>query len=142
MAGTFHWIRVRVFCYATEDTEKIRTVVRTVSGKDDLETEMSDGHHGNDMMIISAGLKGAAECKAMFARLGNDLIKELLDGVDDRMDDDCVFHFRIDKQAAVSGTYVTARHGDVVSITCKVASHPAKKDVASENMRKFLENLF
>ena len=34
-----------------------------------------------------------------------------------------------------------AHHGDVISITGKVASNPARKEVAMENMTQFLKKL-
>jgi len=139
--GVFHWTKVRLFCYATEDGEKLHDLIATVAGTDEADAEMSDGHHGNTMIIFSADLKSDAECRGLFERLGKDIVAELIDTVSDRIDDDCTFHMRIDKQAAVCGRYEIAHHGDVLSITCKVASHPAKKELAEKNMRKFLENV-
>ncbi|MCL2143393.1 MAG: exosome protein [Methanomassiliicoccaceae archaeon] len=141
MAAVFHWVKVRLFCYATEDEERLRDVIVSISGTDDISEEISEGHHGNDMIILTADLKGSAECRELFKRLGKDVIDEVLSGLEDRMDDDCTFYLRVDKQAAVSGAYEIAHHGDVVSITCKVAAHPAKKDIALGNMQRFLEDI-
>ena len=58
-----------------------------------------------------------------------------------RIDDDCVFYTRLDKQKAVQGIYAVAHHGDVISITGKVASNPAKKEVAIRNMTEFLQKI-
>jgi len=141
MAAVFHWVKVRLFCYATEDEEKLRAIMKDVSGTDDLNAEVSDGHHGNSMIIITADLKGNSECAELFKRLGKDVVSDVIDRLEDRIDDDCTFYLRLDKQAAVSGRYEIAHHGDVVSITCKIASHPARKDIAEKNMRAFLEDV-
>jgi RNA binding exosome subunit len=141
MAGAFHWTKVRLFCYATEDEEKLRDLIVSIAGTDEIDEEVSDGHHGNRMIIFSADLKGDAECGRLFGRLGKDIVTSVIDDIDNRMDDDCTFYMRIDKQSAVSGVYEIAHHGDVVSVTCKVASHPARKEIAAKNMRRFLENV-
>ncbi|MDR0778626.1 MAG: exosome protein [Methanomassiliicoccaceae archaeon] len=141
MAGVFHWLKVRSFCYATEDQEKLNDLMVRISGTEDFNAEMSDGHHGNSMIILAAELKGNAECTELFRRLGKDIIDSLLNDIEKRIDDDCTFYMRLDKQAAVLERYELAHHGDVVSITCKIASHPARKDIATNNMRTFLENI-
>jgi RNA binding exosome subunit len=141
MAAVFHWARVRLFCYATEDQEKLHQTMISISGTGDFNAEMSDGHHGNSMVILSAELKSNTECAGLFGRLGKDVINSILNELDKRIDDDCVFYMRLDKQAAVLERYEMAHHGDVVSITCKIASHPARKEIAENNMRTFLENV-
>ena len=139
--GVFHWTKVRMFCYATEDEEKLHDLMCSIAGTEDFDAEMSDGHHGNSMIIFTAELKGDRECRELFRRLGTDIIEEVLAELPDRIDDDCTFYMRLDKQAAVLGRYVTAHHGDVVSVTCKIVSHPAKKEIAENNMRTFLASI-
>jgi RNA binding exosome subunit len=139
--GVFHWVKVRLFCYATEDEERLHALIADIAGDNDIDAEMSDGHHGNSMIIFSADLKGDAECRRLFERLGKDIVSDICANVGGRMDDDCTFYMRLDKQAAVSGRYEIAHHGDVVSITCKVASHPARKEIAEKNMTAFLNGV-
>lgn len=141
MAGAFHWMKIRLFCYATEDEERLHDLMTVISGTEDFDAEMSDGHHGNSMIILSAEIKGDAACKALFARFGKDVLYDVLDDLDGRIDDDCTFYMRLDKQAAVSGAYRVAHHGDVVSVTGKITAHPARKETAVNNMRKFLEDV-
>jgi len=141
MAGVFHWVKVRLFCYATEDEEMLHDVMTELTGTDDIDAEISDGHHGNQMIIFSADLKNDAECRSLFERFGKDIVDRLIDDITERIDDDCTFYLRVDKQAAVSGRYEIAHHGDVISVTCKIVSHPARKDIAERNMRTFLENI-
>jgi len=139
--GTFHWAKIRIFCYATEDEEKVHDIIARIAGTDEADAEISDGHHGNQMIIFSADLKSDAECREMFKRLGKDVVDEITGTLGSRIDDDCTFYMRLDKQAAVSERYEIAHHGDVVSITCKIASHPARKELAVGNMKKFLDNV-
>lgn len=77
----------------------------------------------------------------VFSNLGKDMLAQLSEGAGDRIDDDCVFYVRLDKQKAVCGEYAVAHHGDVVSITGKVASNPARKEVAVGNFTAFIDSL-
>lgn len=137
MPGTFHWVKVRLFCYSTENDEKLEEVIETLTGSD-VTTEITEGHHGNSMLIMDNEMTKDKEVIPMFKNLGPDIINYLLESLDERVDDDCTFYLRLDKQSAVLGEYRVAHHGDVISITAKIVSHPAKKAVAVENMRKFL----
>ena len=141
MVKVFHWVKIRLFCYATEDEDKLHEVLKNISGAEEFDSERSDGHHGNSMVILSADIKCDSECKKFFKRLGKDVIIGLLNDLDRMIDDDCTFYLRLDKQAAVSERYETAHHGDIISVTCKVASHPARKDIAEKNMHVFLNDI-
>jgi len=79
------------------------------------------------------------EMKELFAEHGVDLA--ILEDIEDRIDEDCVFYMRLDKQKAVQGVYEPAHHGDVIAITGKVQSHPARKEVAVRNLKEFLTGL-
>ena len=57
------------------------------------------------------------------------------------VDDDCMFYIRLDKQKAVLGTYEVAHHGDVIAVTGKIQSHPARKEVAARTLSEFLAGL-
>ena len=141
MTGAFHWVRIMMFCYATEDQERLHDLMTKISGTGDFDAEISDGHHGNQMVVLSAELKSDRDCGELFARLGKDVVSYLLNDIENRVDEDCVLYLRIDKQAAVLDRYEAAHHGDVISITGKIVSHPARKEIALGNMRAFLENV-
>ena len=141
MSGAFHWVRVRLFCYATEDEEKLTEVMNRIAGDVGFEKEITEGHHGNPMIIISADISKKRETESLFKNLGAEMMEKIAEQLDDRIDDDCVFYLRLDKQKAVQGEYRIAHHGDVLSITAKVVAHPARKDVAVKGMRDFLNSL-
>ena len=118
MQATFHWLRIETFIYATEKEDLVRETFANLVGT----TKQKD------MNLV-------------FSNLGKDLLEQLVDDVDNRIDDDCVFYTRLDKQKAVCGEYAVAHHGDVISITGKVASNPAKKEVAVKNFTAFIDSL-
>jgi RNA-binding protein len=141
MQGTFHWLRVQAFCYPTENEELVRETMTALVGNDGFECETSEGEHGNKMMIFQEELTKQKDFEGLFRMVGNDVATKVIADIDNRIDDDCVFYLRLDKQKAVKGEYVMAHHGDVISITGKVASHPARKEIATKNILDFLSSL-
>ena len=141
MQVTFHWLRVQTFCYATERKELIGETMAELLGTDEFEVDVSEGEHGNTMLILSQRLIKQKEFNALFSKLGANIRDAIVEDIDNRIDEDCVFYIRLDKQKAVQGIYDIAHHGDVISITGKVQSHPARKDVATRNMLAFLEGI-
>ena len=141
MQATFHWLRIETFCYATEKEDLVSETFRQIAGTDEFQTDISESEHGNQMLILQHMITKQRDMDALFLRLGEELMRNFLDDMENRIDDDCVFYTRLDKQKAVQGTYAVAHHGDVISITGKVASNPAKKEVAMRNMTDFLQRL-
>lgn len=139
---TFHWIRVQTFCYATERKELLEEIMEELLGEADEYTEdESVGEHGNVMGILEARLTHQRQYRRLFSELGPDIREYIVDDIDNRIDEDCVFYLRLDKQKAVLGEYSPAHHGDVIAITGKVQAHPARKEVASRVLKEFLEGL-
>ena len=142
MQAPFHWLRIETFIYATEKEDLVTETFRNIAGTDEFRTDVSEGEHGNQMLILQAMMSHKKEQENVFSRLGEELAREFYDHAEDKIDDDCVFYVRLDKQKAVCGEYSIAHHGDVISITGKVASNPARQEVAVRNMRAFLSSLF
>lgn len=139
---TFHWMRVQTFCYATERKDLLEETMEILLGDaDEYSEDESVGEHGNVMTILEAKLTHQRQYRALFENLGEDIRQYIIDDADSRVDEDCVFYIRLDKQKAVQGIYVPAHHGDVIAITGKVQSHPARKDVAVRNLKGFLTGL-
>lgn len=137
-ASVFHWIRVQTFCYATERKELLEETMEVLLGDaDEFSEDESQGEHGNIMTILEARLTHQRQYRMLFANLGQGIRSEILGDLDNRLDDDCVFYLRLDKQKAVQGVYEIAHHGDVIAITGKVQAHPARKEVAVRVMRDF-----
>ena len=141
MQATFHWLRIETFCYATEKEDLVSETFQQIAGTDEFQMDISESEHGNQMLILQHMITKQRDMDALFLRLGKDLMQGFLDDMENRIDDDCVFYTHLDKQKAVQGIYAVAHHGDVISITGKVASNPAKKEVAMRNMTEFLQRL-
>lgn len=139
---TFHWMRVQTFCYATERKELLEEAMETLLGDaDEYSEDESVGEHGNVMTILEAHLTHQRQYRNLFINLSEPVRQWIIDDIENRIDDDCVFYIRLDKQKAVQGIYEPAHHGDVMAITGKVQSHPARKDVAVRNLKEFLTGM-
>ena len=141
MQATFHWIRIETFCYATEKEDLVTSTFSELIGTDEFQKDIVESEHGNTMIVLQYMMTKQKEMDALFSKLGPALLKQYLSDLDDRVDDDCVFYTRLDKQKAVCGEYAVAHHGDVISITGKIASNPARKEIAENNMTQFLRKL-
>ena len=140
-ATTFHWIRVQTFCYATERKELLEEVMEELLGEAEYSEEPTESEHGNTMTILEARLIKQRQFRDLFTKLGPDIRQWILEDIGNRVDEDCVFYMRLDKQKAVLGSYEVAHHGDVIAITGKVQSHPARKEVAERILTEFLSGL-
>ena len=140
-ATTVHWIRVQTFCYATERKELLEEVMEELLGDAEYSEELTESEHGNTMTILEARLTKQRQYRELFERLGPDIRSWILEDMDNRLDDDCMFYIRLDKQKAVLGTYEVAHHGDVIAVTGKIQSHPARKEVAARTLSEFLVGL-
>jgi RNA binding exosome subunit len=140
MQGAFHWLRVQVFCYATEKDESIRNAITELVG-DEFVEDVVESEHGNRLVVFGKEMTKQKEFIPLFQKLGKRIADDILDGIENRVDDDCVLYIRLDKQRIIDGEYAIVHHGDVLSITGKVTAHPAKKEVAVKNLKEFLSSL-
>ena len=139
MSGAFHWIKLRLVCYATERESILREVMATLLPEGELIVTRTEGHHGNPMTVIEMELTKSREFKTLFQTLGEGIISDIRGDLDRRVDEDCTLYFRLDKQDAVRGEYNIVTHGDVLSVVSKVVAHPARKEIAVANLDKFLQ---
>ncbi len=142
MAKTFHYLRVRVLCNATEDEDLLAEIMEELCGEDRVEYTESEGHHGNPLLMFEAELKSAKEHRELFRKLGPEAAEAVIAELDERMDDDNGIFLRFDKQAAVQGRWELARHGDVFMVSGKVETHPVDRKEAMLKARLFLQALF
>ena len=141
MQGAFHWLRIQVFCYATENEDLIHDTMVELLDNDEFDVEVCDSEHGNRMIILQQELKKQKEFVALFSKFPKKLIDAVIDDIENRIDNDCVIYLRLNKQKAVQGEYAIAHHGDVISVTGKVVSHPARKEIAVANLTEFLKGI-
>jgi RNA binding exosome subunit len=137
----FHYIDLRAFCYATEKEDRVERALRHYLPEDcNVERETSEGHHGDEIVVVSARVENADEVRHVMNRVldaGEGERERLVSEIEDRVDDDCSFHLRLDKQEAYSGV---SELGDGLHLRAKVEAYPAKREKAVEAVRRSLSD--
>ena len=92
-----------------------------------LTEEVTEGHHKNPILILLAGLESpyADEVSQfIFSQLTPDDMESILQTFERRIDEDCNFFLRIDKQAAYLGHIEMAMVPDVISLEFSIRKSP------------------
>lgn len=131
----------RTFGQATEVEERVKKAMTFASGTEDINVDRSEGYHGNKILIMTCTISRKADIRAFFRRLSKDDLTMLLDSVDQRMDDDGQFFFRLDKQKAFQEELVISSGDDCVHVRAKVESYPKRREKALENAKAMLQEL-
>lgn len=138
----FHWVDVRAFCHATEDEGRVVAAMRTIVPEVEPRREALAGHFGNPLVALTIRTEKAPEIREFWRRLVAAIGKaEVVREIDDRIDEDGVYHLRLDKQRAYLGTIERSSTSDVIDVRAKVASFPRKREGAIRVAREFLEAL-
>jgi len=138
----FHWFELRAFCHATEDEEKVVAALRAVLPNAEAQRETLEGHFGNPLVALTVRTEAAADIKEAWRRIVDALGRDdVLAGLEARIDDDAVYHLRIDKQSAYQGVIEKAGSGDAIDLRAKVEAYPKKPEVAVRVVRAFVEAL-
>jgi RNA binding exosome subunit len=135
----FHYVDLRAFCYATEDEDRVEGALRRyLPDEYPVERETNEGHHGDEIVVLSARVENADDVRHVMDCVLNAGEKErerVVDEIEDRVDDDCAFHLRLDKQEAYDGASAL---GDGIHLSAKVEAYPAKRENAVEAVRRSL----
>jgi len=135
----FLGIRIRAFAQATEVEERVLRAVEFACGTGEVEVARTTGHFGNPMAVFDVELKKAADVKPFIGRMRDAGILAGLAGQEDaRTDEDCVFHFRLDKQKAYTGELALATGKDVIDVRMKVGVYPARREDAVRILSEWL----
>lgn len=138
MKGPFLSVHARALCHATENVESVKSAVQNTVGETDFEVTRTSGHHGNEILVIEAHLRGGKCGIELLDKLSPSDKDEVLDTLERRMDESCNLFLRVDKQRAFLGELTLAQNDDAVAIRMKVAAFPAKRETALRAIRDFL----
>ena len=149
-----HHIILRVNAHSTEDKSRVRSaldffllnsVAKSIKdGKTDDIVEITnvDGYYHNPISTLSANITRKQDCLA-FARFVRENmhpqdVELLRSEMPDRLDDDQLFHFRLDKQAAYLNKVKLTSSSDAITVKVKIATFPKNREQAG----KIVEELF
>jgi RNA binding exosome subunit len=136
-----HYVTLRALAHATEDTSRVKEALDfflSVAGVREeiklIEEIQAEGHHGNPITILSVQLKRKADCMG-FARFVRERFSEedvalLREEMPERLDDDQVFHLRLDKQAAYLQQVKLTDSSDAIIAKVKIETYPKNREKA------------
>lgn len=133
-------MHARAYSHATENLDKVEQAVLNLVGDCELNVSMTEGHHGNPIHIVEAFLQGGKEISSFFSRLGDRVLRELDESLEQRMDDSCNLFMRFEKQAALMDDLRLARTDDAIQVRLKVRAFPAKSEAAVSEARAFIRS--
>ncbi len=140
---SFHSLAFRAFCQATEDEEKVKKALLFASGAENVESHMSEGYHGNSILIITASIHNRKRIESFFRRLSEPDLRQLLDSLDARVDDDGNMFLRLDKQKALLEELEMSDDDadDVISGRGNIKAYPKKRETALAVASGFLNSV-
>jgi len=128
-----HRVTFRAFVASTEDDGKVREALSLFVPPESIAETRAVGHFGNKILVLSSTLK-KKEGLGFFGRLKEMLpegeMKRLRREMDQRVDDECHLHFRLDKQAARQGEAHLTDSGDAILVSAHLESYPARREKA------------
>lgn len=136
----FHYLDLQAFAYATEDTERVVQALQHFLPEDaTIEREASSGHHGDAITILSTRIETADEMRVVLdALFAIDGVERFQQELSKRIDDDCAFFLRFDKQQAFQGHSAI---GKGIQLRGKVEAYPASKEAAIDNVAAYFQTV-
>ncbi len=128
-----HRISFRAFVAASEAEERVREALSIFVPLDSITATAVEGHFGNIIKILEATLR-RKDSLTFFGILREQLPSEelvkLRREMSLRVDDECHFHLRLDKQAAYKGMVRLTDSKDAIDVTAFIATYPARREEA------------
>ena len=141
----FKSVDISTILHATEDEEKVSQALSLLLPEDvSLEREEAEGHYGDSKVILSASIENRPHMRKFWDKVLELLSESERDWLSrnavDRIADDCTLYLRFDKQFLVGEERLKfTKSGDIVHVRMNVSAYPAKKELAVEKMREFVE---
>lgn len=144
----FKSVAISTISHATESVKKLKSTIRLLVPEEiEIEEAEAEGHYGDLKFILSADIQR----RPLLRSFWDNLIERLSEGgkewlkrnAERRLAEDCRLYLRFDKQLAVSeGELSFTDSGDVIHVRINISAYPAKRDIALEKLKEFIESDF
>lgn len=136
---TFHYIEFKTFCHSTEDPDKVVLAMENTAQQElEIEVDEAEGYYGNEILILESQISRNREMDSFFDNLPEDIIQQLLDTLEKRIDERCNFYFRLDKEKAYNEEWRLSDDDNSIKVRSRVESYPSKRSTAVNKMREYL----
>ncbi len=139
-------IKARAYSRATELPERVEGAILNLFPEEfrkdvRLNTTGVEGHSGDDKQIVEAQLNNKIGCEAtldyIFSSFDDRDRRRVWNSLLLRLNVNCLFFLRIDKQAAFLGKIALADDPDVISVRIDIKQYPKCRQ---EDAKTMLEN--
>jgi RNA binding exosome subunit len=135
-------IHLRAMAQATEAEERVGHAMFFATEFKDISATRTKGHFGNPITIFEAELSKSGDMRSLLKKLDEaGILAQIIEQVEQRLDEDCVLHFRLDKQKAYAEVLALADSRDIIDVGMKVAAYPARREIALEAILDWIEGL-
>ncbi len=128
--------------YSTESEEKVLQAFKNIFPfEPQVEIMEVQGHYGNPMQLLKTEATKKKEVKELWGFLMERLGEQknaLLNTIEEKLDENNVFHLRLSKQQAYQGVLEITEGGDNVKLKAKIVSYPAKREKALKTLEELL----
>lgn len=138
-----HYIRLRTFSYTTEVRDRVEKALSFFLFEDDeIKTEQIEGNFGNQYWLLKSKIERSQKIRKLVSYIRENLsdkkIRKIKKELDERINEECSFYLRFDKQKAYKNTLKLTTKGNSIVLRFKVKAYPAKKKKAIKTMKEFL----
>lgn len=134
-----HRVHFRAFVSVTEDEERVRRALSIFVPLEYIRSSRASGHYGNPITILEAELRrkeGLEFVHMLREQLSAGDLSRLRREIQERVDEDCKLHLRLDKQAAYRGMIKLSDSGDAIDVSVHVATYPSRYEEAVRLLRE------
>ena len=139
---SLHW---KAFASSLDNDELFCEAMAWLCGDpENVDIEKTSSYHGSDIHIISVDITRKGLARKALARLGEEILQQILDDLDGRIDEENCLHVRIYMDELACGRIVLAPPGEkrTVKGKIKLQIYPGdeQKNVASKLLNDAIIN--
>lgn len=135
------WIYIETFSHATEDLEKVKSLLSKFFSFDiSFDEKKTYGHFGNEIKIISVELARDKDIKRFISDFLNIMDKQyILDTIERRIDEDGILFVRMEKERIYNDDFTIDDSGDLI-VSMKFVTYPKSRKKVIENGKLLFSN--
>lgn len=135
------WIQIETFSHATEDTEKVKSLLSKFFSFDiSFNENKTYGHFGNEITIINVELSKNKEIKDFVSNFLTIVDKGyILETLEKRLDEDGILFVRMSKERVFNDDFTIDDNGDIL-ISMKFVTYPKSREKVIENGKLLFGN--
>ncbi|MGA1872983.1 MAG: RNA-binding domain-containing protein [Thermoplasmatota archaeon] len=134
MQKRYHFLRITAMVHATEDESKVLRSMEILIGGGlpvEIERREAEGIFHNPITYMVLELTGQKQIFSIVEKWESEEFWQLSkEHLEERMDEDLVYHVRVDKQKACLGELELWSKGEAIEIQLKPATYPSSREKA------------